>query len=278
MLASMSEERETVMIAAFSGWNDACQSATNAIHQLIDAYDAREIRRISCDGYYDYQVSRPTLCRVSGHARIVWPQTTFYEVVLPSGMHCYVQLAPEPNYRWREYCQQSLSIASELGVDRIITLGSMFADCAHTRPLPVGICDDMDCNSECDGGEYDGPVGIPTVLEAMAREESFAGTSIWVSVPQYMGNDDCPMGALALLNALGSKLGVAFDAGKLAKETREWQAKASMLVRCSNQLGDYVHHLEEDWDKAEQAKEACENDPHKVDQLVHEAEEFLKKF
>ena len=52
-----------------------------------------------------------------------------------------------------------------------------------------------------------------------------------------------------------------------------------MLVRCSNQLEDYVHHLEEDWDKAKQAKdEASAEDPRKVDQLVHEAEEFLKRF
>lgn len=275
----MSEERETVMLAAFSGWNDACQAATNAIHQLIDAYDAREVRHISCEGYYDYQVSRPTLCRVNGHARIVWPQTTFYDIPLSPTRHCFVMLAPEPNYRWREYCRESLHIAEELGVNRIITLGSMFADCVHTRPLPIGVCDDMDCNSECDCGEYNGPVGITTILEAMARDRSFAGTSIWVSVPQYMGNDDCPMGTLALLNTLERKLGTTFETAGLAKETQEWQAKASMLVRCSNQLEDYVHRLEEDWDKAKQAKdEASAEDPRKADQLVHEAEEFLKKF
>lgn len=113
------------MLAAFSGWNDACQAATNAIHQLIDAYDAREVRHISCEGYYDYQVSRPTLCRVNGHARIVWPQTTFYDIPLSPTRHCLVMLAPEPNYRWREYCRESLHIAEELGVNRIITLGSM---------------------------------------------------------------------------------------------------------------------------------------------------------
>ena len=87
------------------------------------------------------------------------------------------------------------------------------------------------------------------------------------------------MGTLALLNTLERKLGTTFETAGLAKETQEWQAKASMLVRCSNQLEDYVHHLEEDWDKAKQAKdEASAEDPRKVDQLVHEAEEFLKRF
>ena len=112
----------------------------------------------------------------------------------------------------------------------------------------------------------------------MAREQSFAGTSIWVSVPQYMGNDDCPMGTLALLDTLERKLGTTFETTRLVKETREWQAKASMLVRCSNQLEDYVHRLEEDWDTDKQAKDKAAEDPQKADQLVQEAEEFLKKF
>lgn len=176
------------MLAAFSGWNDACQAATNAIHQLIDAYDAREVRHISCEGYYDYQVSRPTLCRVNGHARIVWPQTTFYDIPLSPTRHCLVMLAPEPNYRWREYCRESLHIAEELGVNRIITLGSMFADCVHTRPLPIGVCDDMDCNSECDCGEYNAPSASPPfwrpwlgTTPSRERQYGFPCPNIWVT-------------------------------------------------------------------------------------------------
>ena len=49
------------MIAAFEGWNDACQAATNVIRHLVSRYDSREIRHIRCDGYYDYQ-SRARCC------------------------------------------------------------------------------------------------------------------------------------------------------------------------------------------------------------------------
>ena len=40
----MSEEakaHEPVMIAAFEGWNDACQAATNVIRHLVSRYDSR---------------------------------------------------------------------------------------------------------------------------------------------------------------------------------------------------------------------------------------------
>lgn len=287
ILGDMSEERDprrSVMIAAFEGWNDACQAATNVIRHLLGRYEAQEIRHISCDGYYDYQVSRPMLCRVTGQPRIIWPQTTFYEITLAPDRRIYAQIAPEPNYRWREYCRQSLHIADEFDVDGIVTLGSMFADCPHTRPLPVDMSHDLDeCGRSCDcdtnDGEngYSGPVGIPTVLDDMAREQSFDTTSMWVSVPQYTGNDDCPASTLALLRRLGDELGFEFDEGELPARAEEWKAKASMLLRCSDQLADYVHHLEREWDRDEAMREADSADSAQAERLVREAEDFLKR-
>ncbi|MBT1173435.1 PAC2 family protein [Bifidobacterium sp. MA2] len=262
------------MIAAFEGWNDACQAATNVIRHLVDRYDAREIRHISCDGYYDYQVSRPMLCRALGTPRIIWPQTTFYEIALSPTRRVYAQIAPEPNYRWREYCRQSLHIADEFDVDRIVTLGSMFANCPHTRPLPVDVSHDLECEDPSEG--YTGPVGIPTVLDDMAREQSFDTTSMWASIPQYTGNDDCPKATLALLRRLGEELDFDFDAGDLEASASAWEAKASMMLRCSDQLADYVHHLERDWDAAEEARRATQGDPEQAERLVREAEDFLK--
>ncbi|NEG55494.1 PAC2 family protein [Bifidobacterium platyrrhinorum] len=282
----MSEERdqrECVLLAAFEGWNDACQAATNVVRHLVSRYESREIRHISCDGYYDYQVSRPMLCRVTGRPRIIWPQTTFYEITLPTGRRLYAQIAPEPNYRWREYCRQSLHIADELDVDRIVTLGSMFADCPHTRPLPVDVSHDLDeagrscdCGANDDEGGYSGPVGIPTVLDDMAREQSFATTSLWASIPQYSGNDDCPQATLNLLRRLGRELGLGFDEGDLEARANEWNAKVTMLLRCSDQLADYVHHLEREWDRAQEARRAASENPRQAEQLVRETEDFLR--
>ncbi|MBW3080798.1 PAC2 family protein [Bifidobacterium saguinibicoloris] len=284
----MSEERvegRRVLIAAFDGWNDACQSATNVIRHLVDRYDAREIRHISCDGYYDYQVSRPMLCRVTGRPRIIWPQTTFYEIELSPDRVVYAQIAPEPNYRWREYCRQSLRIADELDVDRIITLGSMYADCPHTRPLPVDVthggyaADRPDGSCACgesDTEGYTGPVGIPTVLDDMAREQSFDTASIWVSIPQYAGSDDCPQATLSLLHALEREMGTSLDAGSLNERADAWRAKVTMLTRCSDQLAEYVRHLERDRDAADRARHDVGDATGRAEQLVRETEDFLK--
>ena len=68
------------MISAFEGWNDACQAATNVIRHLVSRYDSQEVHHIDNEGFYDYQVARPMICSVQGRKRIIWPQTTFYDI------------------------------------------------------------------------------------------------------------------------------------------------------------------------------------------------------
>lgn len=273
----MSEEAtpdRTVMLAAFEGWNDACQAATNVIRHLVSRYDSRQIRTISCDGFYDYQVSRPMLCHVTGRRRIIWPHTTFYDITIDPHTHVYAQMAPEPNYRWREYCRESLQVAEECDVDTIITMGAMFADCPHTRPLPLDISDQQ-CQCDMDR-EYNGPVGISTVLDEMADEEGFDTTSAWVSIPQYLGSDECAQATLQMLQGLDYVLGVNLDKGDLVHRARAWKSQASVLTRCNDELAEYVHNLEHEYDMKSQARRMADFGTPMAEQLVRDAEAYLK--
>ena len=273
----MSEEvtpHQTVMLTAFEGWNDACQAATNAVRHLLARYESREIRTIRCDGYYDYQVARPMLCHVTGRRRIIWPHTSFYDITTDAGTHIYAQVAPEPNYRWRDYCRESLRVAEECDVDRIVTLGAMFADCPHTRPLPVDISDDR-CQCDMDR-EYSGPVGIPTVLDEFARDEGFETTSMWVSIPQYLGSDECAQATLRLLEKLDRVLGMTLDKADLPQRAQAWSSQASVLTRCNDELAEYVHNLEHEYDLRSRANEVASLGTPAAEQLVHDAETYLK--
>lgn len=273
----MSEEAkrpETVMLAAFEGWNDAAQAASDVIRHLTSTYECREVRRITCDGFYDYQSVRPVICHVTGRARIVWPQTTFYEIMLDDGVRMYAQIAPEPNYRWMSYCRQTLNIAAELDVDRIVTLGSMFAPCPHTRPLPVSISEGS-CQCEQDR-EYSGPVGIPTVLDSMAADDGYRTTSMWVSIPQYLGDLPCAQGSLELTRAVSELIAHPLDEGCLPQKARLWAQRATLLTECSETVRQHVQRLERQYDAdAAAAKNAAPGAP-QAEQLVRETEEFLR--
>ncbi len=146
---------KTILIAAFEGWNDASQAATNVVRHLVSRYESQEVRHIDNEGFYDYQVARPMICSVQGRKRIIWPQTTFYDIAVSPMLHLLAQIAPEPNYRWEEYCRQTLRVAEDYDVSDVITLGSMFDECPHTRPLPLDISK-SGCECESDR-EYNGP-------------------------------------------------------------------------------------------------------------------------
>ncbi|WEV52264.1 PAC2 family protein [Bifidobacterium sp. ESL0704] len=277
-----------MMVCAFEGWNDASQAATNVIRHLVATYESREIRHIRTDSYYDLQSARPMICHITGQARIVWPQTTFYEITVAPETRIYAQIAPEPNYRWIDYCRHSLRIADELDISEIVTLGSMFADCPHTRPLPIeesalrrgessirgGAVKDSEKHSK-GGNPYDGPVGIPTVLDMFAEQEGFSTNSMWVSVPQYLAGDECPQGSLQLLQRLSQILGVELDAGTLPQQCVTWKAQADVLANCNDDLKFYIHHLESKYDLDQQLDKLGDGTVSRGDAIAQEAEEFL---
>ena len=151
----------------------------------------------------------------------------------------------------------------------------MFSDCPHTRPLPIAVSDG-DCQCEGDRS-YNGPVGIPTVLDVAAAQQGFAHSSMWVSIPQYLGSDECSAGTIRLLDALGKHIGFTFDTADLKQKAEQWKAQASILVRCNDQLHDYVEHLEHDYDLQQKAEAEASLGAPQAEQLVKEAEAFLRQ-
>lgn len=267
-------KHEVVMVAAFDGWNDACQCATDVIHHLASRFPSQEVGHINRDGYYDYQVSRPIQCCVQGYKRILWPQTTFYDIAVSDKLHILAELGPEPNYGWMDYCRESLRIAQEFEVSHVYTLGSMFADCPHTRPLPLDLTiEGEDADIEC---EYNGPIGIPHVLDAAAVEEGYPTSALWVSVPKYLGNDPCPQGTLQLVDELSGLLGVDLKADELTRKAEQWQSRASVMIRNNPDLASYVEQLEHEHDMKVKARAMASSGSPAVQQLVSEAEAFLR--
>ena len=265
--------RTTILIAAFEGWNDACQAATNVIRHLVSRYDSQEVRHIDNEGFYDYQVARPMICSVQGRKRIIWPQTTFYDIDVSPTLHLLAQIAPEPNYRWEEYCRHTLRIAEDYDVSDIVTLGSMFDNCPHTRPLPLDISKNG-CESEPDK-EYNGPVGIPNILDAFASDAGFRTTSMWVSVPHYCANTECLQGTLELVRALSLLLEHPLIEGDLNRKAAEWRKNADEIVEQTH-AGDYLACLERDYDLNAQAQRIASNGMPACEELIREAESFLR--
>ena len=63
------ELHDAVVVAAFEGWNDAGDAASDALAHLDAIWEAEPIIEIDDEAYYDYQVNRPVIRQVDGVTR-----------------------------------------------------------------------------------------------------------------------------------------------------------------------------------------------------------------
>jgi predicted ATP-grasp superfamily ATP-dependent carboligase len=83
-LEELPELVDPVMVAAFEGWNDAADAASNAIRHLAEVLDADLFGAMDAEDYYDFQVNRPVLAvDDDGERDIVWPTTRFSVARVP---------------------------------------------------------------------------------------------------------------------------------------------------------------------------------------------------
>jgi hypothetical protein len=129
--------RDPVLVCAFSGWNDAGESASGALTFLRDRWGSKRFAWVDPEEFYDFQVNRPTVRLVDGLTRrIDWPNADFHHASLED-RDVVLFLGIEPSVRWRTFCDAIVSAARDLGVTRLITLGGFLADMPHTRSIRV---------------------------------------------------------------------------------------------------------------------------------------------
>ena len=68
-----------VLLAAFQGWGDAGEAATDTLQHLAGLLDAEPLHTIGSSGFIDLQAHRPRLTRGPGGARsLEWPDTRLF--------------------------------------------------------------------------------------------------------------------------------------------------------------------------------------------------------
>ena len=128
-----------ILVCAFRGWNDGGQGASLAAGYLARAWDADQFAEIDPEEFFDFQVTRPQVTLVDGEQRkIEWPETAFHHATIPElDRDAIILLGIEPNMRWRRFADLIGDLAADLGVELVVTLGSLLADVPHTRAAPV---------------------------------------------------------------------------------------------------------------------------------------------
>jgi proteasome assembly chaperone (PAC2) family protein len=260
IVSSRPELRRPVLIAAFRGWNDGGQGATLGASYLARQWSAEAFAEIDPENFYDFQAVRPNVSLEEGLTRkLEWPSNTFLHGPIPDlDRDAVVLLGVEPNLRWKTYSQLVLALAQDLGVELVVTLGSLLADVPHTRPAPVSAAASEPALVEelgVEASRYEGPTGIVGVILDACRHAGIPSVSLWAAVPHYVSLAPSPRAAHALCRRLGELVGTDIDLAELEQAAEEYNEQVTEAVASDAETAAYVEELERRVDLMEAAEE-----------------------
>jgi proteasome assembly chaperone (PAC2) family protein len=271
------ELRRPVLIAAFRGWNDGGQGATLAAGYLAKQWSGARFAEIDPESFYDFQATRPHVSLDEGLTRrLDWPENGFFHAPIPgTGRDAVILLGTEPNLRWKTFSQLVLDLAQDLGVERVVTFGSLLADVPHTRPAPVTAAATDESLMEELGLEpsrYEGPTGIVGVLLDACRNAGLTSLSLWAAVPHYISLAPSPRAALALVRRFGELMEIDVDVAELQQAADEYSEQVTEAVSADADTAAYVEELERRVDML-----SAEEDLPSGDTLAAELTRFLRE-
>ncbi len=276
--------RRPVIVMAFSGWNDAAESATTAARYLAQLWPARPLAQIDPEEFYHFGLSRPYVRFKPGSRQereIVWPATEF-SLCQPPALErdVIVGVAIEPHLKWRSYCGAVLELARRTDAALVLTLGGLLAEVAHTQPVRLaGSAHDPELAARLGirPTRYEGPTGIVGVLNTRCREEGIPTASLWANVPHYISGIENPKAALALVRRTLVLLNAEADLSELVEAARQFEQNLNGIVAQNAKIAEYVARLEKKKaDEEPEPRAAPDELPPSAD-LMAEIEQFLRQ-
>ena len=276
------ELERPILVAGFTGWNDAADAASVAVDALLNSWQARRFGAFDGEEFFDFQTTRPQIKLVDGVTRkIEWPENLLWATepnLEAAGSRGGILLTgPEPNFRWRSFSAAVVELAKELNVEMVVTMGALLADVPHSRPVSVAANSQVSALVESLGlsaSRYEGPTGITGVLHRICAEGGLPSVSFWASVPHYLPAVPSAPAALALLDKLSGLLGTSVDTSDLEHTAKTYQEQVSIAVSQDSDLSSYVQMLEERFDS--QINQGARDLP-TGDDLAQELEGFLRE-
>ncbi len=268
-----------VLIVAFEGWNDAGEAASGAARVVARALESDVVGAIDPEDYYDFQFSRPMVSfDEEGNRRLAWPTTELYAPgisIVQSRQdlaRVHVLLGVEPSRRWKAFTAEVLELIEDREIDAVVFLGALLADVPHSRPIPTTITSQnqtLRLEQGFEKSDYEGPVGILSVLGLALEKAGIATLSIWGSVPHYAHTPPVPKASLALLREVERVLGLEFGHETLAEDSFAWERGVDEACEVDEELAGYVKTLET-------ARDEYEAGVASGDELAAEVERYLR--
>ena len=240
---------------------------------MWESWGATRIASIPPDEFVDFTVSRPGVTVVDGQpGPLSWPVTELGWCSPRSDLSVVLVRGPEPQFRWRQYCEALVGAADELGCSTVVVMGAMLSEVPHTRDVPIFCTAHDPVVIDAVGlppSDYEGPTGIPGVLQEEAHARSLEALGLWAALPGYAAGVPSPKGMLALVSRLNEMLETELDLTAMLEASHEYSEQLDVLVSEDEETSAYLGRLEEAYDAEGVALGS-------LDTLLDEVEDFLR--
>jgi proteasome assembly chaperone (PAC2) family protein len=275
-----------VLVMAFEGWNDAADSASRAVSQLVDKLGGREFATIDPEEFYNFTESRPHVKWVGDARELRWPANRFFFARRGDGgdqedqsrkRDLVLMRGVEPQLKWRAFCGLFGDVVERTQVSMVVSLGALLAEVPHTRPIRVtGGSTDPELASllGLERSNYEGPTGIVGVLHQFLRDKGLPAVSLWANVPHYIPAYPNPRATAALLTRVSTLLDLSLDLAEMDDQAAEFDREINRGLEQNPEVADYVHELESR--SAEDSTEVAPTELPSAESLVVDLEKFLR--
>jgi proteasome assembly chaperone (PAC2) family protein len=276
--------RRPILITAFTGWNDAAESATTAARYLSTTFHGNKFAEIDPEEFYHFGLSRPTVRFKAGsetEREVLWPVMEFsLAQARELDRDLIVGVAAEPHLKWKTYCAAIIELARRCDATLVLTLGALLAEVPHTRPVRLsGSAADPELARllGIKPTRYEGPTGIVGVLNTACRDSGLPTASLWANVPHYISGIENPKAALALVRRVLVMLNATTDLSDLEDAGRQFDQNLSEIVAQNEKIAGYIRKLESRDVEEEPATPGGASDLPPASELVEEIEQFLRQ-
>lgn len=251
---------DATLVLAFTGWMDGGDVSTGTVRRLVHLLQAEPIAEIDPEPFYIYNfpgsmevasLFRPPVEIQEGLVKsIKMPRNTFY-----AGEQANLVLfeGKEPNLHWHTFGDCIVALARQMGIRRILFVGSFGGSVPHTRqPRLFVTCSDAALLAEMEQyatrrSGYQGPGAFTSYLMTQAESAGLEMVSLAAEIPSYLQGTN-PASIEAVTRRLAKILKLPLDLDSLRSASTEWELQVSSLVEENSELAAEVRRLEEAYD------------------------------
>jgi proteasome assembly chaperone (PAC2) family protein len=248
------------LVLAFGGWMDGGDVSTGTVTRLVDLLGAKPFAEIDPEPFYLMHFPGPmelnALLRPSvkiEEGKIVsleMPRNTFSSHE-PARLALFI--GREPQLYWRRFGDALFDLARQVGLRRILFVGSFGGSVPHTRePRLFAMASDDQLLEELQRYAvrrtgYEGPGSFTSYLLTRAAEAGLQAGSLVAEIPGYLQGRN-PMSIEAVTRRLSKILQLPLDLQALRAESTAWELEVSKAVEKDKKTTKMVQELEEAYD------------------------------